>query len=93
MWISINRYCMISILPVIKKNLRLTYTHCVHTVPCPLSCTLSYIRSLESIAAITSEQHNRVDHVITALLAAMIWLIQKAAVYFCKNGHCYSAAV
>ena len=64
--------------------MQLTDTIGCFTGPCALCGTRSSPRSLESIAAITGEQYNRVDHVVAALLASMRWRIQRTAVYFCK---------
>ena len=74
-------------------GLQLTYTLCVHTVPCPLCGTRSSRRSLESIAAVTRERHNTVNHVTATMLAAMKWRIQTTAVYFCNIHECYATAV
>ena len=64
---------------------RLTFTHGVNAVPCPLRSTRSIRRSFETIAMVTRESHYRINQVIVAFITSIRWGIQKSAVYFCNN--------
>ena len=70
-----------------KHNIdqQLTDTLSFHAAPRPLCGTLSFLRSLESIAAITRKRHNGVNRISVIFHASMIWRMQGTAMCFCKN--------